>query len=214
MNSRYFPMKHTTTRLLVVPSILTAIIITTGGGCSHKDTSQNPRIERPGVETTHLPPDSARKGIDLQMPITKKEAIAIANKHFGRAISAGCYSEDRGEYFFVSPPHIMRKDSERAGIYIDKRTGEILEKDDKPFQKGVDLQIPITEKEAIAIADKHFAPSASSMPHAEDRGAYFFVKPLYKRRKDSERAGIYIDKRTGEILEKDDKPSGISKKAK
>ena len=125
MNARCFPTKRTTTRLPAVPSIIMVIVFSIQGGCSHDDTSQNHWIEKPGVETTHLPPDSAQKGVDLQMPITKKEAIAITNKHFGRAIDAGCYTEDRGDHFFISTPYIMSKDIERAGICIDKRTGEI-----------------------------------------------------------------------------------------
>jgi hypothetical protein len=57
--------------------------------------------------------------------IAKDQAIVIANKYFGRNPDAGCYVEERGEYFFISPPYVFNRDIENAGIYVDKRTGEV-----------------------------------------------------------------------------------------
>lgn len=60
-------------------------------------------------------------------PISKEKVISIANGHFGRATDSGCYVEERGDYFFVAPPYKLKADLKRAGVYIDKATGELFE---------------------------------------------------------------------------------------
>jgi hypothetical protein len=63
-------------------------------------------------------------------PVTKDQARAMAFRHFGWTEGSGCIQEDRGKYFFVAPPYpyIMQKDAERAGVYIDKKTGDLFTK--------------------------------------------------------------------------------------
>lgn len=57
--------------------------------------------------------------------LPEDQATAIANRHFGRREDAGCYVEDCGTYYLVSPPYIRRADIMAAAVYIDKRTGEL-----------------------------------------------------------------------------------------
>ena len=58
-------------------------------------------------------------------PLTKECAFAIARKHFDGGPNSGFYFEDRGDNFFVAPPIKTRKHLEKAGILIDKQTGEV-----------------------------------------------------------------------------------------
>ena len=71
--------------------------------------------------------DSQRVSNTQKATIAREEAIAIANKHFGRSENAGCYFDDRGRYFFVAPPIKVKAQLERSGVYIDKATGELFE---------------------------------------------------------------------------------------
>jgi hypothetical protein len=71
-------------------------------------------------------PDAGRDKESAE-PISKEKAKAIAKKHLGLPSEGGCYVEERGDYYFVAPPYILKADLERAGVYIDKATGEPLE---------------------------------------------------------------------------------------
>jgi hypothetical protein len=56
--------------------------------------------------------------------VTREQAIAIARPFFGgESNTFGCYFEERGDYYFVSPPYIFESDCERAGVYVNKSTG-------------------------------------------------------------------------------------------
>lgn len=68
---------------------------------------------------------SAVPGVPIH-DLTKAEAIAIANRHFGREDQAGCFAEERGDYFFVAPPLKRRNDLNAKGIYVNKRTKEVV----------------------------------------------------------------------------------------
>ena len=86
-------------------------------------TSAEPQPAMPAGQSP--PKATAEKGAG---PVSKDQARAIANRHFGRREDSGCFQEDRGKYFFVAPPYIMAQDAEHAGVYIDKKTGDLFTK--------------------------------------------------------------------------------------
>ena len=65
-------------------------------------------------------------GPELQDGISGEQVGRLANRHFKRPDDSGCYIEERGEYYFVSPPYKRSRDIERAGVYVHKVSGQMV----------------------------------------------------------------------------------------
>ena len=69
---------------------------------------------------------------NLEGPISQEQAIEIADQYFKPRGEFGTCIEDRGDWFFVTPPYIFRKDAERAGVWVAKGNGTLTTRCPKP----------------------------------------------------------------------------------
>ena len=59
------------------------------------------------------------------MSITRQQAVEIGRRALNRPEPAGIFVADRGDHYFIGPPIKSAKALERAGVCVDKHTGEI-----------------------------------------------------------------------------------------
>lgn len=163
--------------------------------------------------TSALRPLADASGFQIQQPrpfaATGDEARVLANKHFGKPTTAGCFVEERNTCWFVAPPYLDPVATERAGVYVVKETGRVLPyyPVDAPLFEGRLPAGGISKEQAQALVEQFRGTKPAACYPADDlhsesprisgeaRGNYWIFTPIVIKTS----VHYYVDRYTGRV---------------